>query len=274
MLNKSYPFLPSYTVALKISFWVGLFIFLFLFIFQPFGLSSVPGNKLLIIAGYGLISFTITGLTLISIAIFFKEHQWTILHQIFFYLVLLSFISLANFYYTQNLFPSFNYNPFGFILYTLAVGIFPIIFLTIVYQNFLNKNHTIESDKVNQALQSITGQTASSIETISFKSTQGQQLTIEQKNILFIESTANYLEVYYLQDDKMNTDKFRGTLKALLEKLNPTFRKTHRAYVVNTQYIEQATGNAQGLKLSLKESNMSVPVSRTYVKEFRSYLES
>ncbi len=273
MLNKSFPLISSHSEALKISFWVGLFIFLFLVTFQPFGLGSIPGNKYSIIGGYGLISFVITGLLMVFIANFFKEQDWTILHQIILYLLLLSFISLANFYYTKTLFPSFNYNPFRFVLYTCAVGIFPIIFLTIIHQNFLNKNHTRESDKVNQVLQSLDVKTESSIETISYKSTQGQQLTIEQKNVLFIESTANYLEIYYLQDDQINTDKFRGTIKALHPKLTPTFRKTHRAFIVNTKYIEQATGNAQGLTLSLKQSDKSVPVSRTYVKEFRVYLE-
>jgi len=274
MINKAFPLVSSHATILKISLGVGLFVFLFLLVFQPFGLASIPGNKFIFIAGYGIISFVITGLVTFLNGSLFKEQHWTLFNQIMYYLVLITVISLANFYYTQTIIHSFDFSPLKFVLYTLSVGIFPTFFITVLHEKLLNKNYILESDKVNLALQSANDGLKEISDEFSLKSTQGISITIKQSNILFIESDGNYLQIHYLKDDLANISKFRGTIKSVLTKLNPTFRKTHRAYIVNKRYIQQAKGNAQGLTLTIMHTKKQVPVSRSFVQEFKRFMES
>jgi DNA-binding LytR/AlgR family response regulator len=45
----------------------------------------------------------------------------------------------------------------------------------------------------------------------------------------------------------------------------PIFVRCHRTYIVNTDKIYSVTGNAQGYRLSLHDTQEEIPVSRTYL---------
>ena len=57
------------------------------------------------------------------------------------------------------------------------------------------------------------------------------------------------------------------------EDLQHIFR-SHRAYIININKIIKSTGNAQGLKLSLKHTDIRLPVSRSYFKKFTEIMSS
>jgi len=50
--------------------------------------------------------------------------------------------------------------------------------------------------------------------------------------------------------------------------------KCHRAFLVNIANIEQAKGNAQGLRLQLKHTDDEIPVSRNYINDLRDKMKS
>ena len=78
--RKPYPLnLNRWATILIIS----LFISFFLIIFQPFGLQNMKSEwKLLLIAGYGLVTFTVLILDTFIIPLiipgFFNEEKWTV----------------------------------------------------------------------------------------------------------------------------------------------------------------------------------------------------
>ena len=259
--------------AIKVSFIIGLFIFLFLLVFQPFGLSTAPGSILLKTAVYGLITFLINSAFTVFIIKIFDESKWTILHQIIFYLVLLISIALANFYYTKTFDPLLGWNPSSFVLYTAAIGLFPIVFFIFFQQNRLFNRYKIESGEVNNALKKIKPAQGDFGEAFTSQTSKGTSLSIQQHNIVFIESVGNYLLIHHLSEDKIIQSKIRGTLKTIIKELNPILQITHRAFIVNSRYISSARGNAQGLKLTVKHAENEIPVSRSYVSLFRRYLE-
>jgi DNA-binding LytR/AlgR family response regulator len=62
----------------------------------------------------------------------------------------------------------------------------------------------------------------------------------------------------------------RSTLSLIHQQLGSFefFIKCHRSYVVNRNHIVSTSGNAQGLKLKLKDIEEPIPVSRTLTKLF------
>lgn len=92
----------------------------------------------------------------------------------------------------------------------------------------------------------------------------------------------NYSKIIYItiEDRKTliytrnQTYTMNQTLSEILESLNDSrFFRTHKSYIVNIHYIESIEPwfNAT-LKLKVKSINDSVPVSRSYVKSFKSML--
>ena len=66
----------------------------------------------------------------------------------------------------------------------------------------------------------------------------------------------------------------RTTIKFLSEQLSQFgMIRTHRSYLVNPDAVSKVTGNAQGLKLSLRDSEAIVPVSRKYIEVVRDHLD-
>jgi DNA-binding LytR/AlgR family response regulator len=50
--------------------------------------------------------------------------------------------------------------------------------------------------------------------------------------------------------------------------------KTHRSYLVNLNYVEHVTGNAQGYKLHLNSHEEKIPVARNSIKNFEEKMKS
>ena len=87
---------------------------------------------------------------------------------------------------------------------------------------------------------------------------------------MFAKSDGNYLEIYV---NNQNKKLIRATLKHLeaLLSTHPNIIKTHRSYLVNTNYIENIKGNAQGYQLQI--TDYIVPVSRTMIPIFNTTMK-
>lgn len=84
------------------------------------------------------------------------------------------------------------------------------------------------------------------------------------KQILFIKSLGNYIEVH----EKVGRKLIRKTLKEVEELLpEEHFLKTHRSYVVNKEYIEKVSAS------SIILSGVKIPVSRSYKEMVRQALD-
>ncbi|MDX1445324.1 response regulator transcription factor [Lishizhenia sp.] len=84
------------------------------------------------------------------------------------------------------------------------------------------------------------------------------------KQILFIKSLGNYIEVH----EKMGRKLIRKTLKEV-EGLLPEehFLKTHRSYVVNKEYIEKVSAS------NIVLAGVKIPVSRSFKEAVRQALD-
>ncbi len=95
-------------------------------------------------------------------------------------------------------------------------------------------------------------------------------------DILYIESVANYLSIWYFQDGELKQKRVRNTLKNVEEMLSdyPFLLHCHRAFLVNTRFITHVDGNSAGCQLHLFSTDRTVPVSKANIEALRRALKS
>lgn len=268
IIKKPFPDDLTLWAYAKISIVLSLFVTFFLFIFQPFGLSTLQSDTFLICLGFG--SMTFVGAMLYELSIgqllrFSGWHtHWTFGKWIINTLGSVIFISLANFVFARLIiFGSIDWTLFPIMLYsTFMIGVLPVTTLGawMVYQQE-NKYRGI-AHQINQVQTSPT----------HAKTEKGATLfEIPLHQIKYVEALQNYVKIGHIDTDgnlKIQTE--RVTLKGVLSQTEGSaIVKCHRSFLVNKDAIVNASGNAQGLLLSLSDCDKVIPVSRTCVPLFR-----
>lgn len=271
-LNKPYPItLNKWKLAISVS----LFISFFLSVFQPFGLQFVDiDNKMIILIGYGVVTFIILLIILFFIPFVFKksfsEEGWTVWKQILWLSLIVFTISLANYGYSIlfSIFQWVGYKGFLiFILFTFSIAIIPIVVITFISQNlYLKKNLTL-SDKINDKIDSKSSN--SDCEDLINLMSGNQTHKFQFNTIIFFESIGNYVNVNFIKDGQVQTVLIRNTLKNICSEITQKdLFKCHRAFAINTQQIEKVEGNSHGILVTMKHIAKQVPVSRNNTKAF------
>ena len=272
-LNQPY---PQFGNKWKIIIPISLFIALFMLIFQPFGLLDYHNSdKILFIAGYGCVTFFILIINLFFVSRIFKkwfvEKYWTVLKQLLWLIWMIFTIGLGNYLYSCILFSFWSlYGFFIFQFYTLVVGIIPIIVLTILQQNIMLSQNLKSAKDFNSSMINKDDIIERQIVYLIADNNK-DKFEIELSNLLYIESTGNYVEIFYCRDDKLKNTILRCALKRTEMQLDkfPSLVKCHRAFLVNINKIIQVKGNSQGLRLILKNTEMEIPVSRNLSKSLK-----
>ncbi len=272
ILNKSYPQTQN---IWKSAIFISLFISLFLYVFQPFGLQLLQHDyKGLVLIGYGLVTFMVllTNKIMLPLVIptVFQEDMWTIKKQILWLIWLLFSISLGNYLYAV-LFTVIPWSGFYglliFIAFTVAIGIIPIVLITFISQNAMLKKNMAHSQEINATIHKKIEKQEDIIAVESGK----QIVNINADHIIAIESEGNYIKVLTVEDDEVKSELIRNTIKNLEDQLSSrlSFFKCHRAFIINLSYVENVSGNSQGFNVDLLKLDKSIPVSRTYTKDFK-----
>ena len=105
---------------------------------------------------------------------------------------------------------------------------------------------------------------------IPFKDENGiLRLTLKSVNILYLESSDNYVVVNYLDNEKQKKYLVRNNLKNLEKNLKdyPIFR-CHRSYSVNIRNVKMIRKVKSGYELVISTGNEEcIPVSKSYEKK-------
>ena len=96
-------------------------------------------------------------------------------------------------------------------------------------------------------------------------------LTVNPLDVIYVESVGNYLNIVYLNDSELCQKRLRSSLKEVEETLEayPFLVHTHRAFLVNINFITQVSGNSAGYKISMFSTDRVLPVSKANVPLFR-----
>lgn len=99
-----------------------------------------------------------------------------------------------------------------------------------------------------------------------YDANQEIRLQLEKKDLLYIEAADNYITVFFLKDGHLSKELIRNTLKKAEETLSSKgFIKCHRSYLVNQTAIQGWKKDGRNYKLFLRNTNLSIPVSRSYI---------
>lgn len=152
---------------------------------------------------------------------------------------------------------------------------------------FLSK--PIDNDELQKALTKFEKAQAEQRNHLVIKDKNGHTL-MQYEDIIYIEAQSNYCDIYLKYGKKNTVSK---TLKEIESLLPNTFLRTHKSYLVNTQYIEKVNTTQKQIilntktgiieivsdtktkideNLKLKETETVIPIGESYVEMVKNSL--
>ncbi|HKK77443.1 MAG TPA: LytTR family DNA-binding domain-containing protein [Saprospiraceae bacterium] len=277
-LNEPFPQTDENAVIIRISVLFGGAIFFILAVFQPFDFSTAEGN---VVYYYAFIFSLITTAVILSYEFFLKyvlkirrdQEGWTLWKWFLSNMLLACCIATANYFFATYEYGLSHAWPryFSSIKTTIAIGILPILALgAIIQANATRRNEALATRMNAVPLPAKpSGVVERQIRLPILHS--DKYLEINPLNVICAEAMQNYVQIYSWDGSDVSRKMIRNTISNIEEVLEETpIRRSHRSFLVNTTKIEEVTGNAQGLKLSLQPSpGFTVPVSRKYIPVFK-----
>ena len=104
--------------------------------------------------------------------------------------------------------------------------------------------------------------------------TEKLRFSVKSADILFVESTDNYVTVHTLEKAKVKKIMLRNTMKRLERELEGTMiQRCHRSYMVNFENIKLVKLISTNLYIYLDSpEEIRIPVSRTYAEHVHEFL--
>lgn len=274
MLNQSFNLLDSKRNRLFLILFLLVYIVFFLNIFVPFHINDwMPESNVsqfLILSSYGVIGALAISFTQFLLRKWLKMEQFLlkqflvwVFFELIFSTVLLTFIygndsELSNFY-----------SDFLFSLkHTFLVIVIPYSLVLLILSLFKSKSELVEMKKENKKVELVD-------ELVNFPDDKGNtKFTMPLNDILYLESTDNYVYIYYISQDKLKKELLRNSLKnlELILKEKP-IKRCHRSYMVNLRQLNLVKKTGQKIVIKLNNVADPIPVSKTYYQEFSNYLQ-
>jgi hypothetical protein len=104
--------------------------------------------------------------------------------------------------------------------------------------------------------------------------TEKLRFSIKSRDILYVESTDNYVTVHMAEKGKLKKIMLRNTMKRLEKELEGTLiQRCHRSYMVNFENIKLVKLISTNLYIYLDfPDEIRIPVSRTYAEHVHEFL--
>ena len=107
-------------------------------------------------------------------------------------------------------------------------------------------------------------------EMVNFNDENGKpRLTIKSGNILYLGANDNYVNIYYMDNDKVGYTMLRNNLKTLEKQLDAYgIVRCHRSYMVNLHRVTIISREKDGMYTTLDSHAVSrIPISKSYSEE-------
>jgi len=103
---------------------------------------------------------------------------------------------------------------------------------------------------------------------ITLHSDTSETLDLHLPDLLFVEADDNYSTVFWKNGHGIQKKLLRVNLKNIESQINNSFTiRCHRSYIVNVNAISNISGNTNGYKLQILNTDHFIPVSRPKGKE-------
>ena len=93
------------------------------------------------------------------------------------------------------------------------------------------------------------------------------KLTIDPSAVLYVSAEANYINIHYLENDRVKTYQLRNSMKSLeTDALKHGFVRCHRSYYVNPRHIKVLSRDKDGVIYTefIRDGVGHIPVSKQY----------
>ena len=282
LINKPFPFfLNDNRKNIILILTTSIFVTLFLTLYTPF---ENPNNTLINNIQWGVFCFIALYANLILIPklfpALFELTRWTLLKYILFNAWL--FLSLGILFTVINsLLFKCDINFISLFIKTqrevVLTGLIPLIVITILAKNNLLKQNLADAFEINKKLseiQTIKEQPKQLDHKTTIQTDTNETFSLNLTDLVYILAMDNYSEIYRNENGKIAKKLLRVTLKNVETQLTNQFIvRCHRSYLINVQAIESISGNTNGYKLQMKNTDVEIPVSRAKGKEIIAHIQ-
>lgn len=271
ILRAQYPHSETNKEIILTSSLIGVILYFLLIIYQPFGTSQFEHSyKYLLLFPYAII--TTFSFCSINLLLPKEKTKWTIgseLFKTFWIFVLISSLS----YFYNTLFVSkvsFSIENYLYMFgYTSALG-FPVVAVYILARYIYLNNRNIQANEIKSSEKTIIKYEKNETEknvTLSIVADYANfSLEIEEENFVFAESADNYCMIYFYKKEILQKEMIRISLIKLLDQIETdVIKKVHRSYIVNLKKVTKFKGNSSGYKISIKNIEKELTISRKYI---------
>ncbi len=281
MNGKFSHFTQLLSEKLKFYLSISFGVFLFILFFQPFPLDRFDFNdRLLFVAGFGAIVFLITWLVRFIFSKWinrresnYDEYSVTsyLSGFIIFVLCSVAFVFYLRYVGSVNI-------SFYIVFKASLICLFPPAALKIneIYIGLVQQNELLEAEResIQKRIEKYEKDSLNrSVEFIS--ETGSENLSVPAKEVIFIQSADNYVEIAFLDGSNIRKKLIRNTLKNVEIHLKQYsgFIRIHRTCIVNLHYIEKLHQDLSSHSVSIKGYGERLPVSRQYLIRLKEALQ-
>jgi len=276
IFRQPYPYYYYRTSLLRLAAILFVIVFLFLFAFRPFVVNPAELRMsywltCLIHAVVPTLIFCLYYLVKNISLSSAKKDGWTLGMEILNLCILFFLLGVGSFLIRDIIYTNDDNWSWYYLLIeiknTFLAGFLIATFLSLLNFYILYKKSQRQAAELDHHLRQFDA--TQSTKTISIQaSTKSDDFVVDLDTFLFARASGNYVEVHVKVSAVISKSLKRLTLAQLEAQLTPNVIRTHRSYLVNARHIIHVSGNAQGYELSFADTELTVPVSRSYLAAF------
>ncbi len=270
-LNYPFPFLDRLKHRLLHVFIILVFSVFFLIVFEPFNIKAwlkYPGwLKELGLLSLGFTFSFIIAFSQLLIRTIIKVKKFKVYHLILWVtveiLLLTVILTIIFADYTNGFLKEFSitlrFTSIGLVLpYS-----FSIMILMLIQQNNIQQG-------------SLSNSSPEKSELIHLKDERQQvKFSIHKPSVLYLESSDNYVTIYYLDEDHVKKEMVRNSMKKIEQQLDSSgLVRCHRSFIVNMENVQWFKKEGRNYLFKMKHGDTIIPVSRAFVPAIKSLVQA
>ncbi len=277
--NRPFPVMEDWEMRWTVIGFHGVFVAAFLVLFKPFQ-NVFTSQSPLVNAGFGLVVSLVLAINHLLITKVFPVNlkKWTIGKSILwtFYDVVAVIVGVFIYKSYWSGYENFTWKGLWDIGYTtLLLAIIPVMISTILLENWLLRRNLKKASLFQQSVENTFPNPAIGADLLTiYAENNNEWLKIRVSSLVYLESTDNYVSIYYREKDHIQKKLLRSTLTKIEAQIRQAYiQRCHRSYMINLHQIKYVGGNSRGLQLQMLDVEKQIPVSRKYVKTILKQIE-